>query len=146
MNSHKHAALTPLGRALLVRRVLHEGWKVVQAAQAAGVSEEHALEAMELEGVYYIGSTDARWELLDEEGDGCRDRIGSPDPALEAAEARQWLAAGLRRLDRRLRTVIHHRFFEELSQAEVGRRLGLSQMHVSRLERQALQQLRRFLE
>lgn len=39
MNSHKHAALTPLGRALLVRRVLHEGWKVSQACLAAGVSE-----------------------------------------------------------------------------------------------------------
>ena len=39
MNSHKHAALTPIGRALLVSRVLEQGWKVTQAAQAAGVSE-----------------------------------------------------------------------------------------------------------
>lgn len=39
MNSHKHAALTPRGRALLVRRVLHEGWKVAQASESAGVSE-----------------------------------------------------------------------------------------------------------
>lgn len=39
MNSHKHAALTPIGRALLVRRVLQDGWKVAQASHAAGVSE-----------------------------------------------------------------------------------------------------------
>jgi transposase InsO family protein len=39
MNSHKHAALTPIGRALLVRRVLHDGWKVAEASHAAGVSE-----------------------------------------------------------------------------------------------------------
>lgn len=39
MNSHKHAALTPIGRALLVSRVLEQGWKVTQAAEAAGVSE-----------------------------------------------------------------------------------------------------------
>ena len=39
MNSHKHAALTPIGRALLVSRVLEQGWKVAQAAQAGGVSE-----------------------------------------------------------------------------------------------------------
>ena len=38
MNSHKHAALTPKGRALLVSRVLEEGWQVALASQAAGVS------------------------------------------------------------------------------------------------------------
>ena len=38
MNSHKHARLTPKGRALLVRRVLEEGWRVAAAAEAAGVS------------------------------------------------------------------------------------------------------------
>jgi transposase InsO family protein len=38
MNSHKHARLTPKGRALLVGRVLHEGWSVAAAAEAAGVS------------------------------------------------------------------------------------------------------------
>jgi transposase InsO family protein len=38
MNSHKHARLTPIGRALLVRRVLHESWTVAAASHAAGVS------------------------------------------------------------------------------------------------------------
>lgn len=38
MNSHKHARLTPIGRALLVSRVLELGWTVAAAAQAAGVS------------------------------------------------------------------------------------------------------------
>ena len=38
MNSHKHARLTPKGRALLVSRVLDEGWSVAAAAEAAGVS------------------------------------------------------------------------------------------------------------
>lgn len=39
MNSHKHARLTPKGRALLVNRVLEQGWSVAAASQAAGVSE-----------------------------------------------------------------------------------------------------------
>jgi transposase InsO family protein len=39
MNSHKHARLTPKGRALLVSRVLDEGWTVAIASRAAGVSE-----------------------------------------------------------------------------------------------------------
>ncbi len=38
MNSHKHARLTPKGRALLVGRVLDEGWSVAEASLAAGVS------------------------------------------------------------------------------------------------------------
>lgn len=39
MNSHKHARLTPKGRALLVSRVLEEGWTVADASLAAGVSQ-----------------------------------------------------------------------------------------------------------
>jgi hypothetical protein len=42
MDSHKHAALTPRGRALLVYRVLHEGCKVRDASSAAGVNERTA--------------------------------------------------------------------------------------------------------
>ncbi|WP_442975084.1 leucine zipper domain-containing protein, partial [Salmonella enterica] len=38
MNSHKHARLTPKGRALLVSRVVDEGWTVSMASEAAGVS------------------------------------------------------------------------------------------------------------
>ena len=42
MNSHKNARMTPFGRALLVRRVREEGWRVACAAQAAGVSARTA--------------------------------------------------------------------------------------------------------
>lgn len=38
MNSHKHARLTPAGRALLVARVLDQGWTMAAAAEAVGVS------------------------------------------------------------------------------------------------------------
>jgi RNA polymerase sigma factor (sigma-70 family) len=48
-------------------------------------------------------------------------------------------------LENRQRRIIRYRFFDELSQAEVARRMGISQMHVSRLERQALRQLRQLL-
>ena len=42
MNSHKHARLTPKGRALLVGRVLSEDWSVQEASLAAGVSRRTA--------------------------------------------------------------------------------------------------------
>ena len=39
MNIHKNARLTPQGRVLLVRRIAEEGWRIVDAANAAGISE-----------------------------------------------------------------------------------------------------------
>ena len=45
-------------------------------------------------------------------------------------------------LDARDRTIIHLYYQDELTQAEIGRRLGYSQMHVSRLLRQAVERLR----
>ena len=42
MNMHKNARLTPRGRLLMVRRIEEQGWKVVNAALAAGLSERRA--------------------------------------------------------------------------------------------------------
>jgi transposase InsO family protein len=42
MNVHKNARLTPQGRALMVKRILSERWKVSQAAEAAGISPRRA--------------------------------------------------------------------------------------------------------
>ena len=63
------------------------------------------------------------------------------DQALEAAVARLELEPLLERLDRRSRTILALRFGMELSQDEIAERMGISQMHVSRLLRTALAQL-----
>ena len=39
MNVHKNARLTPAGRAVMISRIVKEGWPVKRAAEAAGVSE-----------------------------------------------------------------------------------------------------------
>jgi transposase InsO family protein len=44
MNIHQHARLTPQGRALMVGRILNGGWRVADAAAAAGLSERRAYE------------------------------------------------------------------------------------------------------
>lgn len=44
MNMHENARLTPAGRALMVRRIMDEGWRILDAARAAGVSERTARE------------------------------------------------------------------------------------------------------
>ena len=42
MNVHKNARLTPQGRRLLVRRITEEGWRIADAAQAAGISQRQS--------------------------------------------------------------------------------------------------------
>jgi RNA polymerase sigma-B factor len=66
---------------------------------------------------------------------------GGYEDAIEQVEQRLDLGARLRALDRRSQVVVALRFGLELSQAEIGDRLGISQMHVSRLLRTALEQL-----
>ena len=46
MNIHKNARLTPQGRLLMVRRIEEEGWKVADAAAAAGLSVRRAFEGL----------------------------------------------------------------------------------------------------
>jgi len=119
---------------------------VSEMATAAGVTEERLLQAMDLDRIYQPASLDA--QVQDDSGSDKTsfwDAIGKPDPELAAVEDRESLRRALERLDQRQRKIIYFRFFEEVSQAEVARRLGISQMHVSRLERQALKRLRALL-
>ena len=61
------------------------------------------------------------------------DLIGNEDPALALAEDLQALKPHLAQLDDRERTLLELRFGAEMTQSEIGKELGLSQMHVSRL-------------
>ena len=45
-------------------------------------------------------------------------------------------------LDERERTILHLRFFEGLTQSQIAQQVGISQMHVSRLIRRALEKIR----
>jgi RNA polymerase sigma-B factor len=64
----------------------------------------------------------------------------------ELCDERLFVASGLRALDRRARRVVHLRFFEGLSQAQIAREVQLSPIHVSRVLRDALLTLRRHLD
>ena len=66
----------------------------------------------------------------------------APDHEYELGEDRVDLTSGLRALDRRERHIVYLRFFEDLTQEEVARTLGLSQVHVSRLLRDAIDKMR----
>jgi RNA polymerase sigma-B factor len=111
---------------------------VPELAQAAEAGIEQVLEA--------LGAADAYRALsLDEPlGDGLEalDSLGGPDVGFERVEQRHLLRSGLEHLPAREREILHLRFYEGLTQREIARRVGVSQMHVSRLIRRSIDALR----
>ncbi len=105
-----------------------------------GLSPEEVLEAIDASAQRRPDSVDLP---VGDDGDSGRriDRIGSGDPRYELLDALVTLAPAVRALPRRERTILELRFGHELSQSQIARRLGLSQMHVSRLLRRTLDQL-----
>ena len=116
---------------------------IPEIAAAAGIPFDDVLEAMEVGRAYSLASLDAETaDGDDDRGAALSDSVGAEDPVLESLEDRATLDAALGRLPERAREVVRLRFYEDLSQAEIARRLGISQMHVSRVLRDALARLR----
>jgi RNA polymerase sigma-B factor len=105
------------------------------------------LEAMEAATAYDSVSLEAPRTGGEGDGDGGAgeflDRFGDDDPGYELAEYSATLAPELRALPERDRLVLHLRFVEDLTQSEIAEQIGVSQMHVSRLIRGALERVRR---
>ena len=114
---------------------------IPELAQEAQVSEEEVLEALEAGQAYRFASLDAP-SPGEDEGDTMGAQLGSEDPGLIDAEHRATLSPLLSKLPAREQTILHLRFFEGLTQSEIASRLGISQMHVSRLLARSLAQLR----
>lgn len=90
-----------------------------------------ALRSRQLESLDGVRSTDAGDRLT------LRETVGQPDPAYERVETRLRWTQALRRLPARDRRVLLMRFGSGLTQTEIARRIGVSQMHVSRILRGA---------
>jgi RNA polymerase sigma-B factor len=114
---------------------------IAEIAARAGLSDEAVLEAREALGGRNAISLTA--PSGDQDGRALTDVIGALDRGFEAVEERATLDALARRaLTRRERQILHLRFDEDLTQSEIGAAIGLSQMHVSRVLRTALDKLR----
>ena len=111
-------------------------------ARAVEVSEEQVLEALEAMGAYRASSLDVPRSAREEESESVAETLGSHDLGYTRAEERATLAPLMARITERERTVLRLRFRDDLTQAEIGERIGVSQMQVSRLIRQALARLR----
>jgi RNA polymerase sigma-B factor len=115
---------------------------VAEVADRIGASEEEVLEALEARSAYRLASIDS--PVGDDDGDGAGMQLGGDDPAYGRVEQQAWLDELMDRLPARERQIIRLRFHDELTQAEIAERVGVSQMHVSRLLSTSLQKLRGF--
>jgi RNA polymerase sigma-B factor len=108
-----------------------------------GVEPEDVLEAMQATTAYRAISLDApRAGGEEEPGVVLGDTIGVAEDGFQRAEQRAMLRQLMRGLRPRQREVVRLRFEEDLTQAQIGKALGVSQMQVSRELRRALAQLR----
>jgi RNA polymerase sigma-B factor len=114
---------------------------IAELAVEVEVSEEEVLEALEAGAAYRFASLDAP-PAGDSDGDTLAARLGVEDAELDDAERRATLSPLLAQLPRREQLILHMRFFEGLTQSEIATRLGISQMHVSRLLARSVAQLR----
>jgi RNA polymerase sigma-B factor len=119
---------------------------VAELAERLSVTPDDVTEAIEIGPAYVplsldqpIGSSDGQ------DSRSVADQIGSPDAELDRVEMRDVLDRAMEHLTPRERSIMAMRFYEQMSQSEIARRLGISQMHVSRLQRAALEQLRKYV-
>jgi RNA polymerase sigma-B factor len=112
-----------------------------ELARVLGCDEEQVREALAAAAAYRTLSLDQPFS----DGSGPLDSIGGDDDGFERAEARAMLAGGLHDLPAREREIVRLRFYEGLTQREIAERVGISQMHVSRLIRRSVQRLADYL-
>ena len=112
-----------------------------------GVTEEEILEAYEAGPAQQTVPLDAAWVSPGgDDGLSLSERLGGEDENLQRVELQGLLDSAMVHLSPREREIMYLRFVEELPQSEVAKRLGISQMHVSRLQRAAVDNLRRQLQ
>jgi RNA polymerase sigma-B factor len=121
---------------------LHRSPTVTEIAEKLEVTEEQILEAMEAAGAYRATSLSTPRGNTDELGDTLGDTVGTDERGYDLAEDRATLDRLLQTITPREREVLRLRFEEDLTQAEIGERIGVSQMQVSRLIRQSVARLR----
>jgi RNA polymerase sigma-B factor len=111
------------------------------------LSEEEVLEAMEAASAYDAVSLEQhKGSDSDDSKDTFQDTLGTEEERYELVEYGAAIAPTLKALSERERAILHLRFVEDLTQSEIAERIGVSQMHVSRLIRRSLARLRAVAE
>jgi len=115
---------------------------VGEIATAVGAEEEEVLEALQAGGAYRAVSFDAPRTGGEEEAATLGDSVGIDEHGFDRAEERATLQQLMSTVTPREREVLRMRFEQDMTQAEIGAVIGVSQMQVSRVIRQAIARLR----
>jgi RNA polymerase sigma-B factor len=113
-----------------------------EVAAELELTEEEVLEAIEVHSAYEALSLEQQRTDDSDSGGAYVDTIASEEERYELVEYAATIAPALQALSPRDRLILHLRFSDDLTQSEIAERIGVSQMHVSRLIRRALTRLR----
>ncbi|GAA5206086.1 SigB/SigF/SigG family RNA polymerase sigma factor [Streptomyces thinghirensis] len=105
---------------------------VAALAAHTGLTEDEVSAGMEALESFSTLSLDAELSVGDD-GYSLADTLGAADASYDTVIDRESAKEGLRRLPERERAILYMRFFEDMTQSRIADRLGISQMHVSRL-------------
>jgi RNA polymerase sigma-B factor len=114
---------------------------VADIAKHLEISEAEVLAGMECGGAYNTRSLNSP-VTVDDGAIELGQLIGAPDDRMESVPDRQALRQHVSELPAREQRILYLRFFEDLTQSQIAKKLGISQMHVSRLLSQSLGALR----
>lgn len=117
-----------------------------ELATELGIDRDEVLDGLMAGSSYKTTSIDGSAGSGSDERPSLAETLGDVDPGLEKVEYREALRPLLEELPERERTVLVLRFFESMTQSQIAARVGISQMHVSRLLAKTLAQLREKLE
>ena len=119
---------------------------VKEIAKATGISEQDVYDTFEIDSYRRPLSLDAAYLVKDSDaadrGHSILEIVGSEAPKFDEVTIRTDIAIALGCLDKRERKILHLKFNDELSQRRIGELMGMSQAHVSRLQRNAINKLR----
>ncbi|MER6538349.1 SigB/SigF/SigG family RNA polymerase sigma factor [Streptomyces sp. 900105755] len=105
---------------------------VAELAAHTGLTEDEVSAGMEALESFSTLSLDAELSAA-EDGYSLADTLGEADGSYDVVVDREAAKEGLRRLPERERAILYMRFFEDMTQSRIADKLGISQMHVSRL-------------
>jgi RNA polymerase sigma-B factor len=106
-----------------------------ELAERANATTEQILEALAATTAHYPDSLD---QPLSDDGDDALDFLAAREPGFQRVDDAVFVDGLLNALTDRERIILRLRFEHDLTQAEIGARVGISQMHVSRIIRQAI--------
>jgi RNA polymerase sigma-B factor len=115
---------------------------VPEIASKLEVTDEDVLEALQASRAHRVGSLDAPVRDEEDPASTVGERIGTAEPGYRLAEHRAMLGRLMTSLSARDRMVLRLRYEEDLTQEQIGERVGISQMQVSRVLRQCIVKLR----